>query len=126
MLQAPNITFSKSNPLGELPFRDSISNAGYILKSIETKILYSNSSVVIDTGLMIEENFKGVWAAVYSVPELEERGIIAHQMFDNKYTGEVKIRLYNYGESSYLVNQGSKIARIVYFPLLTIEPKLKV
>ena len=125
MLKAPNITFSKTDTLAELPVRDSISNAGYIFKSIETKIIPDRRSILVDTGLRVEDMHKGVWAAIFSISELEDKGITVHQMIDNRFKGDLKIRLYNNTDSSYLVNKGDRIAQIVYFPLLTIEPEFK-
>ena len=125
MLKAPNITFSKTDTLAELPMRDSISNAGYVFKSIETKIIPDRRSILVDTGLKIEDIHKGVWATIFGLTELEEKGITTHQIIDNRFKGELKIRLYNNTDSSYLINKGDRIAQIAYFPLLTIEPEFK-
>jgi dUTP pyrophosphatase len=125
MLKAPNIIFSKTDTLAELPVRDSISNAGYIFKSIETKIIPDGKSILVDTGLKIEDIHKGVWATIFGLPELEEKNITTHKIIDNRFKGNLKIRLYNNSDSSYLINKGDRIAQIAYFPLLTIEPEFK-
>jgi len=123
MLKAPNIIFSKTDESAELPLRDSLSNAGYFFKSIETRIISDRSFLEIDTGLRIELIHMGIWAALFGVPELEEKGITTHyRLIDNKFKGDIKIRLYNNTDSSYLINTGDRIAQIAYFPLLTIEP----
>jgi dUTPase len=125
MLKAPNIIFSKTDPEAELPKRDSISNAGYIFKAIETKIIPDRRSILVDTGLKVEDIHKGVWAMIFGLPELEEKGITTNQLIDNRFTGNLEIRLYNNTDDSYLIEKGSRIAQIAYFPLLTIEPEFK-
>lgn len=122
MLKAPNITFIKTDDAAVLPERDSVSNAGYVLKSIQTKIIPDKNSILVDTGLKVTDIHKGLWAQILSLPELDEKGITASQVIDNSFRGDLKIRLYNNSDSAYLVEKLSRIAQIVYFPLLTIEP----
>jgi dUTP pyrophosphatase len=127
MLVAPKITLIKTDEDADLPKRTSVSDTGYILKAIETKIIPDQGSAIVDTGLKVENMVKGVWALILPITKLNiESNIIAGtQLLDNTFKGELKIKLYNHSTNGYLINKGDDIAQIAYFPLLTIEPEWK-
>jgi len=108
-----------------LPFRNSQSDSGYILTSIDTKIIPEHKTIEIDTGLVVEDFVKGAWGLVLPVETLvEEHGIQPiFKSIDNSFRGDLKIMLYNSSDRDYLLSSGDEIAKIVYLPLLTIEPE---
>jgi dUTP pyrophosphatase len=125
MFTTPKIVFSKSDLDAKLPFRNSQSDSGYILTSIDTKIIPEHKTVEIDTGLVVEDFVKGAWGLVLPVETLvEEHGIQPiFKSIDNSFRGDLKIMLYNSSDRDYLLSSGDEIAKIVYLPLLTIEPE---
>jgi dUTP pyrophosphatase len=127
MFTVPKIIFSKSDEDAVLPFRNNQSDSGYILKSIDTKIIAEHKSVLIDTGLIIEDFVKGAWGLILPMENLVENYGTQpiFKCIDNSFRGELKILLYNSSDRDYLLNSGDEIAKIVYLPLLTIEPEFK-
>lgn len=126
MFTTPKIIFSKNDINAVLPFRNSISDAGYILSSTESKIISDGEYVEVSTGLVVEDIVKGVWGLIVSNDEiLNKNGIQAvFKCIENNFRGELKILLYNSSDKGYYMECGDKIAKLVYFPLMTIEPEL--
>jgi len=125
MFQVPKIKFKKLVDDAELPYRKSVSDAGYILKSIDTKILPEKEYTTISTGLKVEDFVKGVWGIILPFEDLlEERKIQAvTYVLENNFRDELKITLYNASDDGYYIESGQDIAKLVFMPLLTIEPE---
>jgi len=125
MFTAPKIIFKKTSEDAVLPYKDVVASGGYFLKAVETKIVTDGASVDVDTGLSVEDFTKGIWAMVTAAnPKMIENGIQPiNQVIDNDFRGDLKIKLYNISNKSYLINKGDVIAKLFYFPLLTIEPQ---
>jgi dUTPase len=125
MITAPKIIFSKTDEDAVLPERNSLSSCGYLLRSVESKIIPDKEYTTINTGLKVENIVKGAWGLVLPIASLEdEAGVYANTLvIDNTFRGELKIKLYNSSDKGYLLNIGDVIAQITYLPLLTIEPE---
>ena len=98
-----------------------IGDAGYDIHSIEDKVISSNSSMIIKTGLAFEIPFDYIGIlrtrSGYGVKrELQ----IHHGMIDASYRGEITVRMYNYGKENYIVKKGDKICQLVIFPRIVL------
>lgn len=126
-LTIPKIVLSKNDNDAKLPYRNCVSDAGYILSSCETKIISNDSYQIIKTGLVVEDLPKGLWMTILPIKELESKyGIVAMvDHFENSFREEITIRLYNTSDRRYYLNIGDPIAKLAFLPLLTLEPEFK-
>jgi dUTPase len=127
MFKSPTITFSKTTDSATLPVQLNISDPGYILKSATSGIITTGEFVEVETGLLIEDIIKGVWAMILPLEDMENKhGItIKNKVINNSFRGELKISLYNTSNKGYFMEEGTSIAQIVYFPLITIQSEFK-
>lgn len=127
MFKAPVITFSKRDPEAELPDKNNSKNCGYRFKSLETRMIPSNSSIYLDTGLSIEEIEMGVWGMIVPVEETNDNkgAIPLTKIIDNHFRGDLIIKIINPTDSTCTINKGDYYAQIVYFPHLVVEPEFK-
>ena len=99
------------------PYKKRLEDAGYDLASNETVTIKAHKSVVIDTGVHMAIP-DGYYGDIRSRSGLN----IKHQVFvpngtvDCGYTGSIKVRLYNFSDEDYDINQGDRIAQIVLTP----------
>lgn len=122
MFEIPTISFIKKDPDATLPYTDDASDCGYKICSTTTKIIDPDDSVEFDTGLYMENIIKGAWIMLHSVedkPLLE----VFPKVIKNSFRGNLKIVLYNRSNNSYFIEPKNPIAQMMFFPLLTIEPK---
>ena len=124
MFITPKIVFEKTDEDAVLPYRNSISDPGYIFNAVTTKILPAKDYIEMDTGLSICDIVKGVWMMI--LPIDSNNGIeVKNGIINNTFRGNLKINLYNNAENDYLISMGDPFAQIVFFPLLTVEPEIK-
>lgn len=109
-----------------MPVRAHPTDAGLDLFAPEgTKlIVWPGGHAVIDTGVhvAIPEGYKGEIAAKSG--HMAKNGILTAGTIDCGYTGSIGVVLFNFGESSFKVESGMKIAQLVIESIIT--PKLRV
>jgi dUTP pyrophosphatase len=127
MFEMPKIVFEKIEEDAQLPEQNLVSDAGYIIKSIETKIIPEKELFTLNTGLKIFDITKGVWGSILSIDELLEKHKIQviPSIIENNFREEIKITLYNTSNKDYLINTGDCIAKLVFMPLLTLKTEFK-
>ncbi|RKP23700.1 dUTPase-like protein, partial [Syncephalis pseudoplumigaleata] len=98
--------------------------AGYDIASSMETIIEPKSYKVISTNLCLKMT-DGCFAKVYSKSGLTvKHGIhVGAGVIDSGYTGEIKVALFNFGEKDYKVTIGSKIAQLIFHPLITCSSK---
>ena len=114
------MTFNKLSEDAIIPQYQSSKAAGLDLHSIEAATLQPGKYVLVATGLSIDlpENTEGQvrsrsgLAAKHGVFVLNSPGTI-----DEDYKGEIKVILYNAGDSNFTVKQGDRIAQLVITPV---------
>lgn len=107
-----------------LPERAHEADAGYDIKSpIQTR-LYAGQSVSIDTGVHVQIP-KGYAGFLKSKSGLNvKHDIVGEGVIDSGYTGSIRVKLYNHGEESYMIEVGDKISQLVILPIETPEIEL--
>ena len=93
----------------------------FIKKPINVK---SKTSSLIPTGLAVafSENYeiqirpRSGLAAKYSISILNTPGTI-----DSDYRGEIKVIIYNHGNTDFIINNGDRIAQMVLSPVIKME-----
>ena len=93
-------------------------DAGYDIVATETTIILEGCSKAIKTDLVIQLP-KGYVGLVSPRSGLSFKHNIetGAGVIDYGYTGEVKVKLYNFGKESYTVNKGDRIAQLVVLPI---------
>lgn len=114
----------KLDPGAYVPERAHEADAGYDLRSPVKCRLYAGQAVVIDTGVHIAIP-KGYAGMLKSKSGLNvKHDIVGEGVIDSGYTGSIRVKLYNHGTESYMVEVGDKISQLVIIPIIT--PELEV
>lgn len=112
-----------------IPKRAHDADAGYDLFATESKTVPAHGSAVFDTGVHIEIPY-GYAGVIKSKSGLNiKHDILSDGLVDSGYTGSVRVKLYNHGDSDYEVLRGDKISQImvvpVYLPSISIVTELE-
>lgn len=105
----------------KLPTRAHKQDAGADLYSPVSITVEPHSSAVIDTGvhIAIPDGFCGLLVSKSGLNvnhDITNTGLI-----DAGYTGSIRVKLYNHGNTPYHVNKGEKISQIVILPVMLCD-----
>lgn len=114
----------KLDPGAYLPERAHSADAGYDLRSPIECRLYAGEAVVIDTGVHVEIPV-GYAGMLKSKSGLNvKHDIVGEGVIDSGYTGSIRVKLYNHGSESYMIEVGDKISQLVILPIITPDLEL--
>lgn len=104
-----------------MPIRAHEDDAGWDLKSRDTKVIPAYGSAVFDTGVHMEipQGYVGFLKSKSGLnikSSLTGTGVI-----DAGYTGPIIVKMYNNGDTDYSINAGDKLIQIVILPIPKIE-----
>lgn len=101
----------------KLPTRAHKQDAGADLYSPVSITVEPHSSAVIDTGvhIAIPDGFCGLLVSKSGLNVNHD--ITSTGLIDAGYTGSVRVKLYNQGNTPYHINTGDKISQIVIIPV---------
>lgn len=102
-----------------MPERAHAADAGYDLRSPVKTRLYAGEAVVIDTGVHVEipEGYVGMLKSKSGLNVKHD--IVGEGVIDSGYTGSIRVKLYNHGTESYMIEVGDKISQLVILPIIT-------
>lgn len=107
-----------------MPERAHEADAGYDLRSPITDRLYAGQAITIDTGVHVEIP-RGYVGMLKSKSGLNvKHDIVGEGVIDSGYTGSIRVKLYNHGGESYMIERGDKISQLVILPIITPELEL--
>lgn len=114
----------KLDPGAFVPERAHDADAGYDLRSPITDRLYAGQAIVIDTGVhvAIPEGYAGFLKSKSGLNVKHD--IVGEGVIDSGYTGSIRVKLYNHGTESYMIEKGDKISQLVLLPIYTPELEL--
>lgn len=114
----------KLDPGAYMPERAHRADAGYDLRSPVKCRLYAGEAVVIDTGVHIQipTGFVGMLKSKSGLNVKHD--IVGEGVIDSGYTGSIRVKLYNHGAESYVIEVGDKISQLVFLPIITPELEL--
>ena len=114
----------KLDPGAFMPERAHENDAGYDLRSPVTGRLYAGEAVVIDTGVHVEipAGHVGMLKSKSGLNVVHD--IVGEGVIDSGYTGSIRVKLYNHGAESYVIEEGDKISQLVILPIITPELEL--
>lgn len=114
----------KLDPGAYMPERAHEADAGYDLRSPVKTRVYAGEAVVIDTGVHVQIP-RGYVGMLKSKSGLNvNHDIVGEGVIDSGYTGSIRVKLYNHGTESYMIEVGDKISQIVILPIITPELEL--
>lgn len=107
-----------------LPERAHELDAGYDLRTPVEITVPAHDSAVIDTGvhMLIPAGYVGFLKSKSGLNVLHD--LTGTGTIDAGYTGSIRVKLYNHGNSSHKFEVGDKIIQIVLLPIYT--PKIQV
>ena len=109
---------------GYKPERAHEADAGYDLRSPIKTIVCAGEAVVIDTGVHVQIP-TGYVGMLKSKSGLNvKHDIVGEGVIDSGYTGSIRVKLYNHGTESYMIEVGDKISQLVILPIITPEIEL--
>ena len=114
----------KLDPGAYMPERAHKADAGYDLRSPIKDRLYAGEAIVIDTGVHVQipEGFCGMLKSKSGLNVKHD--IVGEGVIDSGYTGSIRVKLYNHGKESYMIEKGDKITQLVLLPIITPELEL--
>ena len=96
-------------------------DAGADLRSPVEAVVPAHCSVVIDTGVHVEIP-EGYTIFLKSKSGLNvKHNLIGEGVVDALYTGSIKVKLYNLGDTDYQILRGDKIIQMVILPCAYCE-----
>ena len=120
------VLIKKLNPEAKLPNYKTKGSSGMDLMACLDKsiIIFPGKSVLVPTGLSIaipndtevQIRPRSGLAAKSNISVLNTPGTI-----DSDYRGEIKIILFNHGDSEFVVNNNDRVAQMILAPILKIE-----
>ena len=112
------------DPGAYAPERAHKADAGLDLRSPIKTRLYAGEAVVIDTGVHVQIP-TGYVGMLKSKSGLNvNHDIVGEGVIDSGYTGSIRVKLYNHGTESYMIEVGDKISQLVIMPIETPEIEL--
>lgn len=103
----------KIEPWATMPTRAHDTDAGLDLYATETQIVPAHGSAVFDTGVHVQ-------LPPYTAGFLKSKSglnvnhdITSDGVIDVGYTGSIRVKLYNHGNTAYTVRKGDKISQLV-------------
>jgi dUTP pyrophosphatase len=121
----PKVHFVKIDPLVELPRYESIGAAGADIRAYlkNPLILHPMQKALVPTGLKMEipKGFecqvrpRSGLAAKFGITVLNSPGTI-----DSDYRGEINIILINLGQETFTIQNGDRIAQLVFAPVVQV------
>lgn len=98
---------------GHVPTRAHVDDAGIDLHATETLLMESGKSRVIRTGIGVTVP-RGYCVVAYPRSSYNvECGVFTTGLIDANYTGEIKLRLYNFGTNDLWIDKGDRFAQLV-------------
>lgn len=96
-------------------------DAGADLRSPVCATVPARGSVVIDTGVHVEipEGYTGFLKSKSGLNV--KHNLTGEGVIDASYTGSVRVKLYNLGDTDYQIQRGDKIIQIVIMPCVYCE-----
>ena len=95
-------------------------DTGYDLVAVEDITILNYDSAVVPVGLTLADITPGYWIRIEPRSGLGFKHNIQPHLgvIDNGYRGDLGVKLYNFGEDTYSVKKGDKIAQLVVYQLL--------
>jgi dUTP pyrophosphatase len=122
------LLFVKTRPDAILPIRNHkqtlTGDSGYDVTAVEDTLIPAKEAAIVPVGLKMGHIPAGFWIRIESRSGLQfKHGLQAFNgIIDNQYRGDMGIRILNHSHENYTVKKGDRIAQLVLYPLIALEP----
>ncbi|CAG8558386.1 3906_t:CDS:2 [Ambispora leptoticha] len=119
---SPQLKVQLMHKNAQMPRRGSGGAAGYDLYSAEDTVISARGKALISTGLAIQVPYDA-YGRIAPRSSLASKNSIdcGAGVIDADYRGEVKILLFNFGDSDFPVKTGDRIAQLIIERIYTPE-----
>jgi dUTP pyrophosphatase len=123
-----DIKFVKTHPDAVLPTRNHncpfTGDSGYDITAVEDMVIPARGAAVVPVGLKLAYLPISMWIRIESRSGIQfKHGIQAFNgIIDNQYRGDMGIRLLNHTDKDYTVKKGDRVAQLVIYSLIALEP----
>lgn len=99
------------------PVRAHYTDAGLDIRAMETKTIFPRSAETFRTGVHVElpRGTAGILISKSGLNVMND--ITSTGLIDESYSGEIRVKLYNHGDTHYKVRAGDKISQLVIVPV---------
>ena len=95
-------------------------DAGWDLYAMEGQIVPARGSAIFDTGVHIKLPFRTAGVLISKSGLNVKHNITSTGLIDPGYTGSIRVKLYNHGDSDYEVKAGDKISQLMLIPFIGV------
>lgn len=106
----------KLDPGAYEPVRAHLEDAGLDIRAKNPGVVRAHGSAVFSTGVHVQLPHWCCGLLVSKSGLNTKYDITSTGLIDAGYTGEIKVKLYNHGETDYYVHAGDKISQLVVIP----------
>jgi len=101
-----------------MPKREHATDAGLDIRAMKKGLVRAGQSVTFHTGVHIQlpPNTAGLFVSKSGL--MMNHDITATGLVDEGYDGEIMVKLFNHGNTDYMVEAGDKIGQLVIMPVL--------
>lgn len=101
-----------------MPKREHATDAGLDIRAMKKGLVRAGQSVTFHTGVHIQlpPNTAGLFVSKSGL--MMNHDITATGLVDEGYDGEIMVKLFNHGNTDYMVEAGDKIGQLVVMPVL--------
>ena len=108
------------HPDAIVPSFANYGDAGADLYALENELIFSRCQKVVRTGIALEipEGYVGLIRPRSGLATKKGIGMNSSGVIDSGYRGEIKVCLINHSEVMHSINQGDRIAQIIFVPAM--------
>lgn len=114
----------KLDKWANMPTKAHEADGGWDLYAVKGQVVKARDSAVFDTGvhMQIPVGYAGLMVSKSGLNF--DHDIVTTGLIDARYTGSIKVKMYNKGDKDYTVMPGDKISQIMVVPILNekLEP----
>ena len=121
------IKFIKTHPDAVLPKcnhdGEEVGDTGYDLVCVEDTLIPFKGDDIVPIGIKVGYITPGYWFSIQGRSGLGFKFSLEPHLgiIDNQYRGDLGVKIFNFGTTSYLFKKGTKVAQLVVYKLLQSE-----
>ena len=114
------VRIKRVNKNAKLPFRGTEGAAGYDLAAAQAAVVPAHGKVLVKTGLAMALP-PGCYGRIAPRSGLALKKFIdvGAGVIDSDYRGELGVILFNFGNEDFVINQGDKVAQLIFEKMKT-------
>ena len=121
------VKFKKTHEDAKLPTKNHSNSltgdAGFDLFAVESIQIPARGSKVVSVGLQLAGITPGFWFRIEPRSGLGfKKSLQPHLgVIDNGYRGDLGIKVYNFSDTSQVIEKGTGVAQMIVYPMMVVE-----